>query len=117
MAILVQGTLVHRATFLRAVLARASYHLTSTFLSSPCPPEAPPEPKPVAPAADVAVLELCIVKLSSEGNHRRGRCQDGCWVLYSALQPRQLTCLMQVEIATHACIVAHLNVRAWNAEL
>ena len=53
--ILVHGTLVHTATFFRAVLARASYHLTSTFLTSPGPSAAPAELKPDAPAADVAV--------------------------------------------------------------
>ena len=56
MDILVQGTLVHTATFFRAVLARASYHLTSTFLAAPEPSAEPAELKPDAPAADVGVF-------------------------------------------------------------
>ncbi|KAA6418454.1 MAG: hypothetical protein FRX49_11614 [Trebouxia sp. A1-2] len=44
------------AKFEWAVLARASYHLTSTFLAAPEPSAEPAELKPDAPAADVGVL-------------------------------------------------------------
>lgn len=69
---MVQGTLVHSATFFRAVLARASYHLTSTFLAPPGPSAVPAELKPEAPAADVDVFVFCTVEASSE-HSRRGQ--------------------------------------------
>lgn len=54
MATFVQGTLIHMATFFRAVLARASYQRTSTCLSC-----LPPELAELSPPTEAESAELC----------------------------------------------------------